>query len=265
MMFNETYTFDVPRKHVQSISLVLTFKQLIYYPGVPRMAEKTIGKCVLGAAAQTDSAQLHWREMIMNARKPIIQWQALWWSHRKAFSGEHKTLKWCQTDVTATFLRCCGVRLISFLRCVYWVPVKCRTGPLRISPGQIYCPYLHIFLYCWHNTYTACNYQCRRSLIWTSAVVVMALEIRTRALATFAATLFFSTGAKNPGKNSVTSVSGCAFQQLYLWQTGAKRHCDSTLVTICHQRSLNTLLQCWTILNITWRSCYTKELPLPVY
>ena len=78
-MFNETYTFDVPRKHVQSISIILTFKQLIYNPGVPRMSEKTIGKCVLGAAAQTDTAQLHWKEMIMNARKPIIQWQALWW------------------------------------------------------------------------------------------------------------------------------------------------------------------------------------------
>jgi len=78
IMFNETYTFDVPRKHIQGVSIVLTFKQLLYDPDIPRMTEKTVGKCVLGAAAQTETAQQHWGSMILNARKPSIQCQGLW-------------------------------------------------------------------------------------------------------------------------------------------------------------------------------------------
>ena len=78
VMFNETFAFDVPQKHVKAVSIVLSFKLLISVPNSPRVGEKALGKTVLGAASFSEIAQQHWNCMILNARKPVIQWQPIW-------------------------------------------------------------------------------------------------------------------------------------------------------------------------------------------
>ena len=74
VQFNETHVFDLPLKHVDKTSLVLSLKETQRGKWISG-DDPTVGKCVLNARTEDIVASGHWKEMFLNSRNPVVKWQ----------------------------------------------------------------------------------------------------------------------------------------------------------------------------------------------
>ncbi len=78
MLFNETFAFDIPQAEINNLTVVLSFRQRLRLEDSKRLSDITIGKTVLGAPEEHDISDVLWSDMVANAKKPILHWQAIW-------------------------------------------------------------------------------------------------------------------------------------------------------------------------------------------
>ena len=74
VQFNETHILDLPIKHIDKTSLVVSLKETQKGKWIAG-EDVTVGKCILNARSEDLNASGHWKEVFLNSRTAVVKWQ----------------------------------------------------------------------------------------------------------------------------------------------------------------------------------------------